>query len=144
MSIVGKWNVVEVAIGFGDDIVWKKKEDISESDFDNAVDYQDQLQVFNAMYDFQEDHMAVAMLKLGDGISEEDIQAMVSEGAEVKDGFLIMEKKEWKEEDGKYFLKGEDTELEPEVAEALGITPWVDLNLDGDTLELMSFRMKRA
>ena len=91
---------------------------------------------------FNEDGTIDFFCPLPEGVSQEEIDAALAAGQlRLKDGMMVMDQKQWRNEDGKVFT---NTGAEGEVlGEKIG--PWEELKmLDGDKIEMMLYRLKRA
>ena len=139
-NLLGKWMVAE-AMQFNEEkcsLEWAKVEDIlSKGDLDREM-----TMLVKTVVVFQEDGTIDFLCPLPDGVSQAEIDAAIVDGQlKLKDGMMMMDAKHWKEEGGKILT---DTGARGEVlGEQVG--PWVVLKeVDGDMVELMMYRLKKA
>lgn len=139
-KIQGKWIVAET-MQFNDEtckVEWVSVEKIlAKDDLDK-----DMIMLLKTQVVFQEDGAIDFFCPLPEGVSQADIDAAIAAGQlKMKDGMMVMQQKHWKEEDGKILT---DTGAEGEVlGEKVG--PWEELKvLDGDRIEMMMYRLKKA
>lgn len=139
-NLLGKWLVAET-MQFNEEkcsLEWVKVEDIlskAEVDRETAM-------LLNTVVIFQEGGTIDFLCPLPEGVSQAEIDAAIAAGKlKLKDGMMIMDQKHWKEEDGKIVT---DTGAEGEVfGEKVG--PWEELKVvDGDVVEMMMYRLKKA
>ena len=139
-NLFGKWVVAET-MQFNEEkcaLEWAKVEDIlSKGDLDRET-----AMLLNTEVFFQEGGTIDFLCPLPDGVSQDEIDAALAAGQlKLKDGMMMMDAKHWKEEDGKILT---DTGARGEVlGEQVG--PWVELKeVDGDKVEMMMYRLKKA
>lgn len=139
-NILGRWLVGET-MQFNEErcsLEWVKVEDIlskAEVDRETAM-------LLNTVVIFQEGGTIDFLCPLPEGVSQAEIDAAIAAGKlKMKDGMMMMDQKHWKEEDGKIVT---DTGAEGEVfGEKVG--PWEELKVvDGDVVEMMMYRLKKA
>ena len=138
MDIKGLWKADKV-LSFDEnfDQVWKDAEAILN---DPTLD-EDDKQAALTVIEIGEDGILRMMIPLPDGISQEEIDAAVEEGEiEVVGDMMVVGKHEWKEEDGKFFF---DSGIQGEV---LGeeVSPWEEIIVTDDGIQLFTFKMVRA
>lgn len=139
-NLLGKWMVAE-AMQFNEEkcsLEWAKVEDIlSKGDLDREM-----TMLVKTVVVFQEDGTIDFLCPLPEGVSQEEINAALAAGQlKLKDGMMMMDAKHWKEKGGKIMT---DTGAKGEVlGEQVG--PWVELKeVDGDMVEMMMYRLKKA
>ncbi len=138
MDIIGVWNIVEV-MTFDDNLnsVWKKKDDVLADE--SASD--DLAEAFNAKIAFCEDGFVRTLFKIPEDMSQEEVDEMVSSGeAELYgDGYMSMEKRPWKAEDGKIMV---DSGMKAEV---LGkeLSSWAEVPVSDGIVQFLMFRLSR-
>lgn len=139
-SLVGKWVVAET-MQFNDEtckVEWVSVEKILAKDDQD----EDTIMLLKTIVVFQEDGTIDFFCPLPEGVSQEEIDAAIAAGQlKLKDGMMVMDQKHWKEENGKIMT---DTGAEGEVlGERVG--PWEELKVvDGDLVEMMMYRLKKA
>ncbi len=138
--LIGKWRVAE-AMQFNDEkcqMEWTGIETIlAKEDQDKET-----IMLLNTVVIFQEDGTIDFLCPLPEGVSQAEIDAALASGRlKLKDGMMQMDQKHWKEDDGKILA---DTGAEGEVlGEKVG--PWEEVKVvDGDKIEIMMYRLKRA
>jgi hypothetical protein len=139
-NLLGKWVVAET-MQFNDEtckVEWVGIETIlAKEDLDK-----DMIMLLDTQVVFQEDGTIDFFCPLPEGVSQAEIDAAIAAGQlKMKDGMMVMQQKHWKEENGKIMT---DTGAEGEVlGEKVG--PWEELKeLDGDRIEMMMYRLKKA
>ena len=139
-NILGKWVVAET-MQFNDEkgeMEWTSAETIlAKEDLDK-----DMKMLLQTVVVFNEDGTIDFFCPLPEGVSQKEIDAALASGKlKLKDGMMVLEQNRWKEENGKIFT---DTGAEGEVlGEKVG--PWEELKVfDGDKIEMMLYRLKRA
>lgn len=140
MDLIGKWVVAET-MQFNDEkyqMEWVSIDTILAND---ELD-KDMKMLLQTVVVFNEDGTIDFFCPLPEGVSQEEIDAALAAGQlRLKDGMMVMDQKQWRNEDGKVFT---NTGAEGEVlGEKIG--PWEELKmLDGDKIEMMLYRLKRA
>lgn len=89
-------------------------------------------QPFDFIIEFSDDHRVLSYMKIPANISKKKIQKALDNGEilSVVDGFALLNEKEWKAVDGKYYYNsGEYRELFGEVQ-----SPWDEIQIDSDGL----------
>ena len=139
-NLTGKW-VVADTMQFNDEtckVEWVSVEKIlTKDDLDK-----DMIMLLKTIVVFQEDGAIDFLCPLPEGVSQAEIDAAIAAGKlKLKDGMMVMDQKHWKEENGKIMA---DTGAEGEVfGEKVG--PWEELKeVDGDMIEMMMYRLKKA
>lgn len=139
-NFLGKWMVAET-MQFNDEqckVEWVGIDKIlAKEDLDR-----DMIMLLKTQVVFQEDGTIDFFCPLPEGVSQAEIDAAVAAGKlKLKDGMMVMDQKHWKEEDGKILT---DTGARGEVlGEKVG--PWEELKeIDGDKIEMMMYRLKKA
>ena len=140
INLIGKWNIVE-SMQFNDEkgcLDWAKIEDIlAQEDVDREI-----AMLAKSIVLFEEDGNLVFLTPLPEGVSQEEIDEAVAAGEiTLRDGMMITQQNHWKVENGKNMA---DTGVEGEVlGEKVG--PWEELKeLDGNTIEMMMYRLRKA
>ena len=134
----GLWKVDKI-MGFDDDYnqVWKDAEAILN---DPAAD-DDEKQAVKSLVEFGDDGIVRLMMPLPEGVTQEEIDEAVAAGEiEVRDGMMIAEQHEWKEEDGKVFY---DSGTEGEVC-GEEVSPWIEITETDNGIEMFTFRLVKA
>ena len=135
MNIIGTWKVAEVQ-----DILnktWRTAEDITADAA--APDYLKEGIAYR--YNFTEDGQMQVLFPIPAGTPQEQIDAALASG-ELKlfdEKTMVLEAKEWKEEDGKLlFNSGAKGEVLGET-----VSPWIELVPVSDLLEMTTYRLKK-
>ncbi len=137
MNLIGKWKVKEV-LRFSPEngMEWKTVEELEAQGAD-----EDDLSMYrNSFMIFHENGTAENLMSLPEGCTQEQIEAVIAEGKEIRDGMMVLDRKEWKTEDGKNLY---NTGIE---GEALGeeVSPWTELQEVNDMIELQFLRYARV
>ena len=139
MDIVGKWRIA-ASLTMNDQFeeAWKTVEEMSA---DPDVDPFD-LQMYSSLVVIGEDGIIRMVVPVPDDVTKEEIDAAVEAGeCELyAPGLLTMDKKSWKEVDGKYFF---DSGIEGDI---LGeeTDPWVEITPTDNGIQYATFRLVRA
>ena len=140
MNLIGKWNIVE-SMQFDDQkgcMAWVKVEDtLSQEDVDRETAI-----LLKSIVQFEEDGNLVFLTPLPEGASQEEIDEAVAAGEiTLREGMMLTQQNQWKVENGKNMA---DTGVEGEVlGEKVG--PWEEIKeVDGNTIELMMYRLRKA
>ena len=140
INLIGKWNIVE-AMQFNDEqgcMEWAKVEDfLAKEDVDREL-----AMLAKSIALFEEDGTMVFLTPLPEGVSQAEVDAAVAAGkVKLRDGMMLTQQNHWKVENGKNMA---DTGAEGEVlGEKVG--PWEEIKeVDGDTIELMFYRLRKA
>lgn len=141
MSIIGKWKSSEVRV-YDDEaskFVFKPVDQYIKEEAERDNDVSD---MFRSYYDIRNDGFIYICQPIPEGVSEEELKEALDSGAVTlcDDGNVCLEKKPWKEEDGKIKY---DTGVHGEV---LGeeISPWDEIKvLDDGRLEIMFTILER-
>lgn len=139
-NLLGKWVVAET-MQFNDEtckVEWVSVEKILAKDDQDK----DTIMLLKTIVVFQEDGAIDFLCPLPEGVSQAEIDAALAAGKlKLQDGMMVMDQKHWKEENGKIMA---DTGAEGEVfGEKVG--PWEELKVvDGDMVEMMMYRLKKA
>jgi hypothetical protein len=140
MNLLGKWRVAET-MQFNDEkgkVEWVSIETIlAKEELDK-----DMKMLLQTVVVFNEDGTIDFLCPLPEGVSQKEIDAALAAGKlKLKDGMMLLDQKQWKNEDGKVFT---NTGAEGEVlGEKVG--PWEELKLlDDDKIEMMMYRLMRA
>lgn len=134
MNLIGKWEVSAV-LSFADgEMKWVTREEANNiEDFD--------LSMFGAVMEFTPDGTVLDMMKIPQGMTQDEINKVISEGVELAGDFFVTGKHEWKEEDGKLLYNTQIT------GEVLGeeVSPWVEIpeNENGEITLMDMLRMRR-
>ena len=139
MNVIGKWKIA-AALTLNDQFeqVWKT---VSEMAADPEVDPFD-LQMFDSLIIFGEDGVIKTAIKIPEDLPQEEIDAAIASGeCELyAPGLMVVEKREWKEEDGKIkFKSGVEGEILGEE-----VDPWVEIIPLENGIEYGTFRLTRA
>lgn len=137
MNPIGKWKVKQV-LRFSPEngMEWKTLEELEAQEGD-----EDDLSMYrNSVMIFHENGTAENLMILPADCPQEQMEAAVAEGKEIRDGMMVLDCKEWKTEDGKNLYNTGDE------GEVLGeeVSPWVELQEIDDMIELPFLRYTRA
>lgn len=107
-NIIGDWKTLELSTYVeGEGFVYKGEEYFA------SIGEEDMVKMFTVVSRFTEDNKCLALMPLPEGVT---LEMVAEEGMEMVDGLLLIESKEWKEEDGKLWLdSGEHREVAGEV-----------------------------
>ena len=139
INVKGKWKI-KSALTMNDQFeqIWKTVEEMAA---DPEVDPFD-LQMYESIIDFGDDGIVRTAVKVPEDMPQEEIDAAIASGeCELyAPGYMTVEKREWKEEDGKLFFK---SEVEGDI---LGeeLDPWTEIIPLQDGIEYGTFRLVRA
>ena len=137
MNPIGKWKVKQV-LRFSPEngMEWKTLEELEAQ----GVDEDDLSMYRNSVMIFHENGTVETLMTLPADCMQEQIEAAIAEGHEIRDGMMVIDCKEWKIEDGKnlYNTGNEGKVLGEEVS------PWVELQEVDDMIELQFLRYARA
>lgn len=137
MNLIGKWKVKEVLhFSLENGMEWKTVEELEAQ----GVDEDDISTYRNSFMIFHENGTAESLMALPADCTQEQIEAAIAEGHEIRDGMMVLDCKEWKTEDGKNLYNTGNT------GEVLGeeVSPWVELQEVDDMIELQFLRYARA
>ncbi len=137
MNLIGKWKVKQV-LRFSPEngMEWKTPEEMEAmgEDEDEIADYRNSVMIFN------ENGTAESLMILPADCTQEQIDEVIAEGNEIRDGMIVLDRKEWKAEDGKFLYNtGIKGEIFGEEA-----SPWVELKEIDGMIELQFIRYGRA
>ena len=141
MDIIGKWRIAFMPkMDEENGVVWVPADVIREE----AARAQDKelLILLDSIYIFEPDGRLVTVMKLPEGVSQEEIDQAVADG-EIKlygDDMYSTESQAWKLEDGKVMY---DTGITGEV---LGepVSSWIEVEEIDGAIELPFMRLKRV
>ena len=137
MNLIGKWKVKEV-LRFSPEngMEWKTVEELEAQGAD-----EDGLSMYrNSFMIFHENGTAENLMSLPADCTQEQIESVIAEGNEIRDGMVVLDGKEWKTEDGKnLYNTGNEGEVLGEE-----VSPWVELQEVDDMIELQFLRYARA
>ncbi|MBR4628627.1 MAG: hypothetical protein IKO47_13210 [Ruminococcus sp.] len=137
MDIIGVWKVAE-AQTFNKQtfkLDWRKAEDILADD--SLEDYEKQ--PISMRFLFTEDGKIKTLSPIPEGVTKEELDEAIASGecSLYDENTIVVEEKEWKEEDGKIVwntgVKGEVMDEE--------INPWAELKQTDNGIEMMTFRL---
>ncbi|MDD6203693.1 MAG: hypothetical protein PUC05_01665 [Firmicutes bacterium] len=137
MDLIGKWKVKEIfRFSLEGGMEWKTLEDLEAQGED-----EDELATYkNSVMIFYENGTAENLMILPADCTQEQIEAAIAEGHEIHDGMMVLDRKEWKTEDGKnLYNTGNSGEILGEE-----VSPWVELTEVDDMIELQFVRYARA
>ena len=127
MSMTGTWIITE-ARRFDEEkgLVWKRTQDLLA---DDTIDDSDK-KMLKVKYIFDGEGTVMMVMPIPEGTPQEDIDAAVATGeVELYGGnMFVMEKKAYKEEDGKVYM---DTGIKGEIL-GENINPWEELKVVPD------------
>ncbi|MDD4142748.1 MAG: hypothetical protein PHR20_08210 [Bacteroidales bacterium] len=131
MDIIGKWKVKELGVldENMDNLVWKTVDEIMS---DENIDESDYSTFIDGVMQFTEDGTFETLLPVPPDLPQSEIDEAIAQGMAIRDGYAVLESKEWKAENGKNMLNT-DTE-----GELLGekVSPWVEIHELGDMIEI--------
>lgn len=129
MNLIGKWKVKEVfCFSPENGMEWKPVEEPEAQ----GVEEDDLSMYRNSFMIFYENGTAENLMSLPADCTQEQIEAVIAEGKEIRDGMMVLDRKEWKTEDGKnLYNTGNNGEVLGEE-----ISPWVELKEVDDMFEL--------
>lgn len=137
MNLIGKWKVKEVLhFSLENGMEWKTLEELEALGED-----EDSLSMYrNSVMIFHENGTAENLMTLPADFTQEQIEEVIAEGKEIRDGMMVIDCKEWKTEDGKnLYSTGNEGEVLGEE-----VSPWVELQEVDDMIELQFLRYARA
>ena len=118
MNLIGKWKVKEtIHFSLENGMEWKTLEELEAlgEDEDSLSTYRNSVMIFH------ENGTAENLMILPSDCTQEQIEAVIAEGHEIRDGMMVLDCKEWKTEDGKnLYNTGNKGEILGEE-----ISPWV-------------------
>ena len=137
MSPIGKWKVKQV-LRFSPEngLEWKTLEELEAQ----GVDEDDLSMYRNSVMIFHENGTAETLMTLPADCTQEQIEEVIAEGKEIRDGMMVLDCKEWKTEDGKTLFNGGTG------GEVLGeeVSPWIELQEVDGLIEVEFVRYGRA
>ncbi len=137
MDIVGKWTVYEVMSRDDElNIVWKKKDEMLAS----LEPGDDMLMILNSSIIFTDEGKMLTIAPIPANVPKAAVDEAVAAG-KVKlygDNMILLEGKDWKEEDGKIFYNsGTKGEIFGEP-----VSPWVEIReVEDGVIEIMMMRL---
>lgn len=137
MNPIGKWKVKQVLrFSLENGMEWKTVEELEVLGED-----EDSLSMYrNSVMIFHENGTAETLMSLPADCTQEQIEGAIAEGHEIRDGMMVLDKKEWKTENGKnLYNTGNEGEAFGEE-----VSPWVELQEVDDMIELQFLRYARA
>ena len=98
MNPIGKWKVKQV-LRFSPEngLEWQTLEELEAQ----GVDEDDLSMYRNSVMIFHENGTAENLMTLPDDFTQEQMEEVVAEGKEIRDGMMVLDCKEWKTENGK-------------------------------------------
>ena len=136
MNPIGKWKVKQV-LRFSPEngMEWKTLEELEAQ----GVDEDDLSMYRNSVMIFHENGTAENLMTLPADFTQEQMEEVIAEGKEIRDGMMVIDCKEWKIEDGKnLYNTGNEGEVLGEE-----VSPWVELQEVDDMIELQFLRYAR-
>ena len=137
MNLIGKWKVKEtIHFSLENGMEWKTLEELEAlgEDEDSLSTYRNSVMIFH------ENGTAENLMILPSDCTQEQIEAVIAEGHEIRDGMMVLDCKEWKTEDGKnLYNTGNKGEILGEE-----ISPGVEFQEVDDMIELQLLRYERA
>ena len=127
MEILGTWKI-KTAQTFDAATMKLVEKNVEDILADTSISDDDK-QMLNAKFIFKDDGFVYTTLPIPEDMPQEEIDEYIASGeAWIVDGMLGIERKEWKEEDGKFrFNSGTKGEV---LGEA--IDPWMDIAVNDD------------
>ncbi len=127
MEILGVWKI-KTAQTFDAATMKLVEKNVEDILADTSISDDDK-QMLNAKFIFKDDGFVYTTLPIPEDMPQEEIDEYIASGeAWIVDGMLGIERKEWKEEDGKFrFNSGTKGEV---LGEA--IDPWMDIAVNDD------------
>ncbi len=131
--LLGKWAVHRMMSATSQGIDFHTLAELKEfaEDFDD--DYND---LFACIYDFRSDGFAYCLMPV---TSEQKRNEAAAEGLDIEGSNIVIEKNAWKQEGDKYMLDSGSTRV------VLGdtLSPWDEIKINGDMIELPMVELKR-
>lgn len=94
----------------------------------------------NSIVIFNENGVVENLMKLPADTTQEQIDNMIAEGQKIRDGMMVLDRNEWKNEDGSnLFNTGNQGEVFGEE-----VSPWIEIQEVDDMIELQFLRYTRA
>lgn len=134
-DVVGQWKVSAVLSGVDGTLKWVTREEAEQiEDFD--------LSMFDTITEFRPDGTVCDLIRIPQGMLQEEIDNAVAGGYELAGDFLVAGKHAWKEENGKIFY---NTNITGEIF-GEELSPWAEIAEDADgNITLMEIlRLTRA
>ena len=135
MEILGVWKI-KTAQTFDAATMKLVEKNVEDILADTSISDDDK-QMLNAKFIFKDDGFVYTTLPIPEDMPQEEIDEYIASGeAWIVDGMLGIERKEWKEEDGKFrFNSGTKGEV---LGEA--IDPWNDIAVnDGGSIKFFTY-----
>lgn len=137
MNLIGKWKVKQTMhFSLENGMEWKTLEELETlgTDEDIISEYKNSVMIFH------ENGTVENLMTLPADITQEQIDQVIEEGHEIRDGMLVLGKNEWKVEDGKnLYNTGNEGEVFGEE-----VSPWIEVQEVDDMIELEMIRYARA
>ena len=133
MNIIGTWKIVAAAQLDGENgLVWKTPEEIIASGETNA-------ETLKMSICFREGGVAETILPLPENMPQSEIDAAAESGMEFRNGCAILEKREWKEENGDFFY------YDGSMGTILGeeASPWTKIIFNDGTIDFGMLRLEK-
>ena len=134
MNIIGNWKIAQM-LGIDENFnpVWKTAEELLEGGDDYAA-------LLSSTMQFTDDGSVLTVARIPEGTPKEELDAAAAAGElELCGDMIILERKRWKEEDGKLLY---DTGVKGEVL-GEAVSPWVEVKFADDMMELPMMRLIR-
>ena len=139
LNVIGKWKIHSV-LSVNDQLeqVWKTVDEMAADPETDPFD----LQMFDSLIVFGDDGVIKTVIQIPEDMPKEELDAAVEAGeCEIyAPGLVVIEKRSWKEVDGKYFF---DSGVEGDI---LGeeTDPWVEIIPTENGIQYATFRLVRA
>lgn len=135
MKIIGQWKVSAVLSAADGEMKWVTREEAEQiEDFD--------LSMFDTITEFRPDGTVCDLIRIPQGMPQDEIDKAVAAGYELAGEFLVAGKHAWKEEDGKILYNTNIT------GEILGeeLSPWAEIaeDVDGNITLMEILRLTRT
>ena len=135
MNPIGQWKVSAVLSAADGEMKWVTREEAEKiEDFD--------LSMFDAITEFRPDGTVCDLIRIPQGMPQDEIDKAVAAGYELAGEFLVAGKHAWKEEDGKILYNTNIT------GEILGeeLSPWAEIaeDVDGNITLMEILRLTRT
>lgn len=137
MNLIGKWKTKEILrFSAENGMEWKTLDELAAmgEDEDSLSPYRNSLIVFN------EDGTMETLMPVPEDFTKEQIDALIAEGNEVRNGMAVIDKKKWKTEDGKNLC---NSDVEGEIF-GEEVSPWAEIKEVDDMIEIEFVRYGRA
>ena len=138
MNVIGKWKIAAV-LTVNDKLeqIWKTVEELAADPDEDSFD----IEMLESRFIFGEDGVIKTIIQIPDEVSSEEIEEAVKSGeCEIyAPGFITIEKRNWKEENGKFMF---DSGIDGEILDEK-IDPWTEIIPTENGIQYGTFRLIR-